>query len=146
MRRHPSAETRPVLVILPGNESFHLVKIRLLHSRKFADLHDPVTLQLLSRRLVVHIRKVQAVGIPLAAKLRDQRTFAYPLISIQNNHGIKLHSRLMHTDISGAQFLPRDRPDIRGIICSQIIDQKGINPLYAIPFRKGSEKLPYRMV
>ena len=146
MRRHPPPETRPVLVILSGNKGFHLVQISLLHAGKFADLHDPVTLQFLRRRLIVHVRKVQAVRIPLAAQLRYQRAFTDTLIPVQYNHRVKLRPRIMHTDIRCAQFLPRYRPDIRGIIRSQIINKERINSLYTVPLRKGSEKLPYRVI
>ena len=82
MGRYPSPEAGPVLVILPGNKGFHLIQVRFPHPGKLPNLHDPVALQLLRRRLVIHIRQVQAVRVPLAAKLRNQRALPDPLVPV----------------------------------------------------------------
>ena len=69
MRRDALPERGSVLVIAAGYKGFHLVKIRLFHSGKFSDLMYPVTLQFLGGRLVVHIRKRQAVRKPFHSEV-----------------------------------------------------------------------------
>ena len=146
MGRYPSSEACPVLVILPGNKGFHLIQVRFPHPGKLPDLHDPVPLQLLRRRLVIHIRQVQAVRVPFAAQLRDQRTLPDPLIPVQNNHAVKLDSRMVHPAVSRAQLLPCNCPNIWSVLRPKIIDQQRIRPLYPVPSRKRLKELPDRMV
>ena len=68
MGSHPFPERGPVLVIPARYESLDFLQIRLPHAGHLTDLMDPVPLQLLRRRLVVHIGKRQAVGEPLGVQ------------------------------------------------------------------------------
>ena len=146
MGRHPSSEACPVLVILPGNKGFHLIQVRFPHPGKLPDLHDPVPLQLLRRRLVIHVRQVQAVRVPFTAQLRDQRALSDPLVPVQNNHAVKLDSRMVHPAVSRAQLLPCNCPYIWSVLRPKIIDQQRIHALHPVPIRKRIKELPDRMV
>src|SRR5699024_4108824 len=61
VRSHPPPKTGAVFVVLSGNKGFDLVDVRLFHARKFADLQNPVPLQLRSVSVIVHVRKGKAV-------------------------------------------------------------------------------------
>ena len=146
MRRHPPPEGSTVLIVLPGYKGFHFIDVRLLHARQLTDLQNPVTLQLFSGGLVIHIGKGQAVGEPFHAQLRDQRALADTLVAVQDNHVVVFDAGIENPVIGRAQRLACHRPDIRIILCAKVVNQEGIHPVHTVPRWQGFKHLPDRMV
>lgn len=141
MRGDTSAEGGTVLVVLTGNERLYLVDVSLLHSGKLTDLQNPVSLQLFRSSLVVHIGKVQAVGIPFAAEFPDEGRFADALRSVQHKDMVELDAGVIYTLHSGTHDLAGHRPDICVVIRTEIVDQHSVDTLDAVPFRQTGEIL-----
>ena len=146
MLRYSAAKTGPVLVVLSGNKCFHLIQICLLHSCQFTDFMDPIALEFFGRCFVIHIGKVQTVGIPTLSKTCNQCTFADSLGSIQNQHEIEFDSGLIDSTIRCTERFSGDCPNVRIVFCTEIIDQERFNPCLSVPWRQLFKHLTNRMV
>ena len=142
MGRDPASKAGAVLVVLAGDEGFHLVDIGLLHTRQLTNLQDPVPLQLLRCGLVVHVGKIQAVGVPVHAQLGYEGAFANALVPVEHQHGVIFDAGGVDPHIGGAQSFSRDRPHILVVLRPKVVDEQGIQTLHAIPGRQGLEHLP----
>ena len=56
-----------VNVVLPGEEGAQCLHLGLPQTGQFADLQNPITLQLLGGGLVLGVAQIEAVGEPLGA-------------------------------------------------------------------------------
>ena len=146
MRRGALAEGCAVDVVLPRQERAQRLNLRLPQSRKLADLHDPETLQLLRRRLVLGVVQRQAVVEPLPAQLGDERRLAHALRTIEHQHGVELDARLEHALDGRAQRLARHRAHIQVVRRTQVVDEQRLNAGHAIPFGQRSQIIPDRMI
>ena len=111
-------------IVRPADKGFHGFNVYLANTGQFAELQNPIALQLFRCGLVFHVRNCQAVGEPFAAQLCKQCGFANALRAIQNKDGVKLHPRFVHTSNGGAQGFASDSAGIRCVVCTQIIDEQ----------------------
>ena len=103
MRRCPSAECGAIDIVLSGEEGAQRLHLGFAKSRQLTDLQNPIALQFLGGGLVLGIAQVQAVREPFPGKAGDKSAFADALGTVQDQHGIELHTRLLHPAHGGAE-------------------------------------------
>ena len=146
MRCDPSAERGAVLIILPRYKRLHLLKLCFTHTCHLTDLVNPVALQLLRCRLVVHVGKRQAVGEPRHAEFGDQRGFPDALISVEHCDVVEFDAGMIDTHICRAKCLSGHSADVGVVLRPQIINQDGVHSRHLVPHRQTVEILLDRMV
>ena len=145
MRRHAMAEGSPVDIVLPGQEGTQRFNLRLPQTRQFADLHDPVALQLLRGRFILGVSEAQAVGEPISRQLCDQCAFADALGAVQHQHGVELHPGIPDPAHRRAQRFPGHGPGVGCVRGAEVIDQECVHAALAVPGRKAAEVVQNRM-
>ena len=138
----PFSERRPVDVVLPGEKGTQRLHLGLLQPCQFADLQDPIPLELLGGGLVLGVTQVQAVRKPLSGQLSDEGALAHTLGTVEHQHGVKLAARTQNPADGGAEGLPGHRPNIGGVAGAQVVHQQRIHARNLIPFRQAFDELP----
>ena len=146
MRRRPFAECRTVNVVLTGEEGTQRFNLGLLQTCQFADLQDPVPLQLLGSGLILGVAQVQTVRKPLSGQLGNKGTFAHTLRTVQHQHGVKFAAGIQHTLDGSAEGLPGDSSDIPVIVCAEVVDEQRVHTGNLVPLRQIFNELPNGMV
>ncbi len=115
MGRGPFAKGSTVDVVLPGEKGAQGFHLGFLQPGQFADLQNPVPLELLGGGLVLGVAQVQAVRKPLSGQLGDEGALAHALGAVEHQHGVKLAARTQYPADGGAEGLPGHCPDISGV-------------------------------
>ena len=137
MALHHDAVGLTELIVRPGDKGLHGLHIHFLDAGQFSQFQNPVALQLLRSRLILHIRDGETVGVPLPPQQGEEGGLAHALGAVKHKDGVELDTGFIHTGDRSGECLSGDRPDIRGIIRTKVVDEQGIQPLGAVPPESG---------
>ena len=146
MGRGPFAKGSTVDVVLPGEKGAQGFHLGFLQPGQFADLQNPVPLELLGGGLVLGVAQVQAVRKPLSGQLGDEGALAHALGAVEHQHGVKLAARTQYPADGGAEGLPGHCPDISGVAGAQVIHQQRIHAGDLVPLRQALDELSDGMI
>ena len=96
----------------------------LHHSLSYPHTSKDLALQLFGGGLILGVAEVQTVREPFSGKAGDKGAFANALGTVQHEHGIKLHARLLHTANGGTESLTGDSTDIHLLIILKSVHRK----------------------
>ena len=130
-----SAISRPVSVLGLAQKLLGGLALRAGKSGHLAQLYDPDAPQIFAGFLAV--KAGDTVVEPVPPQTGEQQAFADALLAAQNADLVKLAPRTETTRHGSHQHFAGDGAGVAVILGAQIVNEQGIQPLFAVPLQPG---------